>query len=57
MKVIITIIIIIIIIIIVIIFFFCCGAATQRASWPPHSGGFLDHTKLRTTDGRTPLDE
>jgi hypothetical protein len=37
-------------------FFFWCGAATQRGSWPPHSRGFLDHTR-RTTVGRTPLDE
>ena len=38
-------------------FFFLCGAATQRGSWPPHSGGFLDHTQRRTTVGRTPLNE
>ena len=37
-------------------FFSSCGAATQRGSWPPHSWGFLDHTR-RTTVGRTPLDE
>jgi hypothetical protein len=34
-----------------------CGAATQRGSWLPHSRGFLDHTRRRTTVGRTPLDE
>jgi len=38
-------------------YFFFCGAATQRGSWPPHSWGFLDHTRRRTTVGRTPLDE
>jgi hypothetical protein len=37
--------------------FVWCGAATQRGSWPPHSRGFLDHTQLLTTVGRTPLDE
>jgi hypothetical protein len=36
---------------------FCCGAATQRGSWPPHSWGFLGHTKRRSTVSRTPLDE
>ena len=36
--------------------FFPCGAATQRGSWPPHSRGFLDHTR-RTAVGRTSLDE
>jgi len=36
---------------------FFCGAATQRASWPPHSWGFLDHTQRRTTVSKTPLDE
>jgi hypothetical protein len=36
---------------------FFCGAAIQRASWSPHSWGFLDHTKRRTIVGRTPLDE
>ena len=37
--------------------FFCCGAATQRGSWPPHSRGFLDHTRRCSTVGRTPPDE
>jgi len=38
-------------------FGFFCGVATQRGSWPPHSWGFLDHTKRHTTVGRTPLEE
>jgi len=37
--------------------FFSCGAETQRRSWPPHSWDFLDHTRRRTTVGRTSLDE
>ena len=37
--------------------FFFCGAATQCGSWPTHSWGFLDHTRRRTTVGRTPLDK
>ena len=36
--------------------FFFCGAATQCGSWPPHSWGFLDHTR-HTTVGKTPLDK
>ena len=38
-------------------YFFFCGAATHCRSWPPHSGGFLDHTQRHTKVGRTPLDE
>ena len=34
---------------------FLC-AATLGGPWPPHSWGFLDHTR-RITVGRTPLDE
>jgi hypothetical protein len=30
---------------------------TQRASRPPNSWGFLDHTQRRNTVGRIPLDE
>ena len=33
------------------------GAAAQRGPWPPSFLMFLDHTKRRTTVGRTPLDE
>ena len=37
--------------------FFFRGTATQSGSWPPHSWGFLDHTRRRTTVSRTPLDK
>jgi len=36
---------------------FFLGATAPSGPGPPHSRDFLDHTKLRTTVGRTPLDE
>jgi len=39
------------------LFFFVFGATAPSGPGPPHSRNFLDHTKLRTTVGRTPLDE
>jgi hypothetical protein len=33
-----------------------CGSAAQRELWPPHITRFLDHTQLRATVGRTPLE-
>jgi hypothetical protein len=37
--------------------FILSGSATQRELWPPRHTRFLDHTQLRATVGRTPLDE
>jgi hypothetical protein len=33
------------------------GPAAQRGLWPPRIKRFLDHTQLRATVDRSPLDE